>query len=92
MTVCSDPNLLPYGRGGWEHSLAESADKKNYGKLARRGMVWGAVREASRSLLFLPTAMILARLISPEEAGIAAAASFFTQLAGRLTRSASARR
>jgi lipopolysaccharide exporter len=48
-------------------------------------MVWGAVREASVSLLFLPTAMILARLISPEEAGIAAAASFFTQLAGRLT-------
>lgn len=65
--------------------MAEPADQKNYGKLARRGMVWGAVREASRSLLFLPTSMILARLISPEEAGVAAAASFFTQLAGRLT-------
>ena len=71
--------------GGWEHSLAESTDNKNYGRLARRGMVWGAVREASRSLLFLPTSMILARLISPEEAGVAAAAAFFTQLAGRLT-------
>lgn len=65
--------------------MAEPTDTKNYGKLAKHGMLWGVVREASRSLLFLPTAMVMARLLSPEEAGVAAAASFFTQLAGRLT-------
>jgi PST family polysaccharide transporter len=33
----------------------------------------------------LPTSMILARLLTPEEAGVAAAATFFMQLCARLT-------
>ena len=59
--------------------------RKSYGKIAKVGVVWGFIREAGTSMLILPTSMILARLLTPEEAGIAAAASFFMQLCARLT-------
>lgn len=59
--------------------------QREYGKLAKVGVVWGFVMQTGSSLVLLPTAMILARLLSPEEAGIAAAATFFTQLCARLT-------
>ena len=58
---------------------------KHYGKLAKVGVVWGFAMQMGNSLLLLPTAMVLARLLTPEEAGVAAAATFFTQLCGRLT-------
>lgn len=58
---------------------------KYYGKLAKTGLVWGAVRQGGNTLLLIPTGMVLARLLSPQEAGTAAAVTFFTQLAARLT-------
>lgn len=60
-------------------------DYREYGKLAKVGVVWGFVMQTGSSLVLLPTAMVLARLLSPEEAGVAAAATFFTQLCARLT-------
>lgn len=66
--------------------MINSAEKRtSYGKIAKVGVVWGFIREAGTSLLILPTSMILARLLTPQEAGIAAAASFFMQLCARLT-------
>jgi O-antigen/teichoic acid export membrane protein len=58
---------------------------RSYGKLAKRGLIWGIVRDGAKFLLVLPTGMIMARLLSPHEAGVAAAAYFVTQLGGRLT-------
>ena len=48
-------------------------------------MLWGFFREGGNSLLLLPTSMILARLLTPQEAGVAAAATFFMQLCARVT-------
>ena len=56
-----------------------------YGKLAKIGLVWGLVRVGGNSLLLIPASAVLARLLSPEDFGAAAAAYFFTQLASRLT-------
>lgn len=58
---------------------------RHYGKLAKVGLVWGVVRQAGSSALLLPTSMALARLLTPAEAGVAAAAYFFMQLGARLT-------
>ena len=58
---------------------------KYYGKVAKVGVVWGFLREGGNALLILPTTMVLARLLTPTEAGIAAAATFFVQLCARLT-------
>lgn len=58
----------------------------SYGKLARAGTFWAYVRQAIVVTLAIPTAMMLARLLTPEDFGIAAAAGFFAQLSGRLTR------
>ena len=57
----------------------------HYGKLAKVGVVWGFVMQTGSSLVLLPTAMVMARVLSPEEAGVAAAAMFFTQLCARIT-------
>jgi len=66
--------------------VVKSLEKRRfYGKLAKVGVVWGFLREGGNSLLLLPTAMILARLLTPREAGVAAAATFFMQLCARLT-------
>ena len=59
--------------------------RRFYGALAKFGLVWGMVREGGNSLLLLPSAIILARLLSPEEMGVAAAAFFFMQLCARVT-------
>jgi PST family polysaccharide transporter len=59
--------------------------RRSYGKLAKVGLVWGALRQGGNTLLALPTAMILARLLTPAEAGVAAAAYFFMQLGARLS-------
>jgi PST family polysaccharide transporter len=56
-----------------------------YGKLAKIGLLWGFVREGTNFLLQLPTAVILARLLTPHEFGVTAAAYFFLQLCNRLT-------
>lgn len=57
---------------------------KSYGGVARIGVAWAAAREGAIEIIGIPTTIVLARLLSPQEFGIAAAASFFVQLADRL--------
>ncbi len=55
------------------------------GKTAQRGVIWSFLRESVSEILVFPASMVLARLLTPREFGIAAAALFFIQLAGRLS-------
>ena len=57
---------------------------KTYGKTAKVGALWAVGRESVTQILAIPTAVILARLLSPADFGIVAAASFFVQLGKRL--------
>jgi O-antigen/teichoic acid export membrane protein len=57
---------------------------KTYGKTAKIGALWGIGRESVTQLLGIPTVVILARLLSPTDFGIAAAASLFIQFGKRL--------
>ena len=59
--------------------------KKSYGQTAKKGAVWSVLRQGGHELIAVPTSMIMARLLSPEDFGIAAAASFFILLASRVT-------
>jgi PST family polysaccharide transporter len=47
-------------------------------------VVWAFLRESVSELLSFPASMLLARLLTPREFGVAAASAFFMQLAGRL--------
>jgi len=58
---------------------------KSYGRATIVGMLWSWLASAGTELLWLPTAMITARLLTPADFGITATASFFLQLAARLT-------
>jgi O-antigen/teichoic acid export membrane protein len=58
---------------------------KHYGRLAKVGFAWGTLSRLIGEFIAIPTTVILARLLSPTEFGIAATASFFVQLAGRVT-------
>lgn len=58
---------------------------KKYGKLAKQGVVWSFFREGVSELITTPTAMIMARLLTPFDFGVAASAAFFMTLAMRLT-------
>jgi PST family polysaccharide transporter len=58
--------------------------RKNYGKTAKVGAMWAVGRESVTQVLALPTAVLLARLLSPADFGIVAASSFFIQLGKRL--------
>ena len=57
---------------------------KGYGKTAKVGVAWGVFRDTVKQLTFLPGVMLLARLLSPEEFGISAAAVLVITLANRL--------
>jgi PST family polysaccharide transporter len=57
---------------------------KALGKTAQKGVVWSFVRESVSEILVFPASMVIARLLTPREFGIAAASVFFIQLAGRL--------
>jgi PST family polysaccharide transporter len=59
--------------------------QRYYGRLAKVGLVWGMLRVGGNSLLLIPASAVLARLLTPEDFGAAAAAYFFTALAARLT-------
>ena len=58
---------------------------KPLGKRTTRGVVWSFLREGVTELLVFPLSMMLARILTPREFGIAAAAGFFTLLAGKLS-------
>ncbi|NOT45025.1 MAG: lipopolysaccharide biosynthesis protein [Acidobacteria bacterium] len=60
-------------------------EKKSYGKVAKEGVAWSFLREGVTELVMFPQSMILARLLSPREFGIAVAALFFTQLSNKLS-------
>ncbi len=61
------------------------APKKALGKTAKQGVVWSFLREGVTEILLFPASMVLARLLTPTEFGIAAAAGFFTLLAARVS-------
>lgn len=69
--------------------MANSAQSPESGrglrKVATSAMFWSYARSATSSLVSIPATIILARLLSPADFGIAAAASFFTRLATRLS-------
>ena len=54
-------------------------------KKATTGVAWSFLRQGISEVLLFPASMVLARLLTPQEFGIAAAANFFSQLAGRLS-------
>ena len=59
--------------------------QKYYGKTAKLGAVWSMLRQGGNELIGIPVSMIMARLLSPYEFGVSAAASLFIHLAARLT-------
>jgi teichuronic acid exporter len=59
--------------------------KQYYGRTAKLGALWSVIRQGGSELIALPTTMIMARLLTPEEFGVTAAATFFIVLAARLT-------
>lgn len=65
--------------------MTEDPGARQYGKLARMSMLWALLREATNVLVALPTSIILARLLSPGEFGVAAIAYVFVALGARLT-------
>lgn len=60
------------------------SERKSFGKLAKQGALVSFLRQSFGSILFFPTSMILARLLTPREFGIATAALFFIVLSSRL--------
>jgi O-antigen/teichoic acid export membrane protein len=78
--------------GGPDQDEPQSSDavdgqspRKPYGKLAKQGVAWSFVREGVTELIQLPSHLILARLLTPFDFGVAAAGAFFMTLASRLT-------
>lgn len=59
--------------------------KEYYAKTAKRGALWSIVKQGGHEIVAIPMSMIMARLLSPEEFGIAAASAFFILLSTRLT-------
>src|SRR5687767_10638502 len=59
--------------------------KSGYSDVARAAVFWTYLRSAIYTVAVIPTTVILARLLSPSDFGIAAAATFFGQLAVRLS-------
>jgi PST family polysaccharide transporter len=57
----------------------------SYSKATKSGFVWSVLARGMNELVSIPTSMILARMLSPHDFGIAAAAGFFVQLSNRLT-------
>lgn len=55
------------------------------GRKTTQGVAWAFIRAGGTELLFFPASMIVARILTPEEFGVAAAAGFFTILAGRVS-------
>jgi len=58
---------------------------KPLGQVAKRGVAWSFVREGVTEVVLFPASMVVARLLSPTEFGIAAAGMFFAQLAMKLS-------
>ena len=61
-------------------------ERRSYAPIAKRGFLWGLGQEAFNELIHIPTLVVLARLLSPYEFGITAAAGFFVSFANRFTK------
>ena len=85
MTAGQDPEI---GNPTPEQPLRPRAGtleyRRSYAGVVRKSVSWGYLRVALHTLIALPTTMILARLLTPEDFGIAAVAMFFGQLSNRL--------
>jgi PST family polysaccharide transporter len=68
--------------------LASRSSKRHklhsYGRAAKAGALWKFTSESLHQLIEIPTVVILARLLTPEDFGIAAAAGFFLRLSNKL--------
>jgi O-antigen/teichoic acid export membrane protein len=71
-------------RGGARLRL-KSNKHSGYGDVARAALFWTYLRSFIYTIVVVPSSVILARLLSPSDFGIAAAATFFGQLAARLS-------
>jgi teichuronic acid exporter len=58
---------------------------KSLGKTAKQGVAWSFLREGVTEIVVFPASMVLARLLTPREFGIAVAALFFVQLSSKLS-------
>lgn len=67
------------------HKNSASTAPRSLGRVTRAGVLWAYLRTGFFALIGLPTAMILARLLTPADFGIAAVATFFGQMAARLS-------
>lgn len=67
------------------HPGPKLREHKSYGRVARASAMWAYLRASAQAVIAIPATIILARTLTPEEFGIAAAAVFFSQLAARLS-------
>src|SRR5688572_9711557 len=76
----------PFSRGaaGGRRTIVKPEPSKGLGKVAKRGVAWSFLREGITEIVMFPASMVLARLLTPTEFGIAAAGMFFAQLAMKL--------
>jgi teichuronic acid exporter len=58
---------------------------RSFGRLARKSVMWAYLRTGIYGIVAIPTTILLARMLSPADFGIAAAAMFFGQLAKKLS-------
>jgi O-antigen/teichoic acid export membrane protein len=84
-TVLSDSSSEPSSTSEPSQAARGAAKRKSYGKVTKRGVVWSFFREGISEIIATPTAMIMARLLTPFDFGVAASAGFFLSLAARLT-------
>ena len=49
-----------------------AGERKSYGTIAKRGVAWSFFREGVSEMMTMPTAIVMARLLSPFDLGIAA--------------------
>lgn len=56
---------------------------KSYGKIAKVGAIWTVLRQIGKHGIAIPTSMVMARLLTPTEFGVTAAAGFFLLMANR---------
>ena len=59
-------------------------EEKNYGRIAKLGAVWVVGRGSVNQLIQLAASIMLARLLTPHDFGIAAAVGFFLKFANKI--------
>jgi PST family polysaccharide transporter len=71
---------------GFQSALPRKlAGRRSYAKVAKEGVLWSVVRAGAVEFITTPAAMILARLLTPFDFGVAASVTVFTQFAQKIT-------